>query len=144
MKILLFPANNISFPRKSSMLFARQEFLNQNTRGRTGSKMRICYAPDRWESAIREVLWIFPGVIAPSSSTLCCITLMILIRRNTIRAPSFLSRRYETYPSDHCGRVYVCVISRTRPHTYIHARAPAAFALPSLDSRNERFLINIG
>lgn len=125
MKILLFPANNISFPRKSSMLFARQEFLNQNTRGRTGSRMRICYAPDRWESAIREVLWIFPGVIAPSSSTLCCITLMILIRRNTIRAPSRSSHAATKPTPPTIVVACTCALFRehARIHTYTRARA---------------------
>lgn len=53
-----------------------------------------------------------------------------------------------TYPSDHCGRVYgmlclcVCVISRTHPHA--RADPQPLLYVPSLDSRNERFLINIG
>lgn len=56
-----------------------------------------------------------------------------------------------TYPSDHsCGRVYstsclcvcVCVLFREHPHT--RARPQPLLYVPSLDSRNERFLINIG
>lgn len=109
---------------------------------------------------IREVLWIFPGVIAPSSSTLCCITLMILIRRNTISSepsssaaahpplrPSLWPRvlYMYMYGSVH---VCVCVISRTRTHKNANERASAwffrSFHVPSLNSRNEAFLINIG
>lgn len=93
---------------------------------------------------IREVLWIFPsGVVAPSSSTLCCITLMILIRRNTISPRTLLLRRYRPTPVRPLWPRVRRTCALFREHARTHTRQPLLY-VPSLDSRNERFLINIG
>lgn len=74
---------------------------------------------------IREVLWIFPsGVVAPSSSTLCCITLMILIRRNTISPRTLLLRHYRPIPRPTI--VAVCAGVRVRYFANTHAYAPVS------------------
>lgn len=114
----------VSRPRLLLLSRILENSRKQKTRGRSeipeterGSLLcaRSMAAP------IREVLRIFPnGVVAPSSSTLCCITLMILIQRNTISLGPSSSTVIDSPLSDHCGCMYCVYVCVFREHVRTH------------------------
>lgn len=144
---LIFPSslNNISISRLSLRILDSR--TRNNSANRTGSTTRIWLRVRSMETAIREVAVDFSG----RNRAFIKHTLLYYINdidsKKHNQPRDLLLLPLQTHPFDfHCGRVYgvyVCVISRARTHIHTRARN-FYFYLPSLDSRNERFLINIG